>query len=184
MYRLFEDLVDPFKDHDTGTPPKTLVAFYLEQIRPFRRWIPLMLLAGLVVSLFEAWMIYYAGHLIDLMNTAGPKAFWAIHSSELIIVSLLVMFLRPLLIVMDHLLLEQTLAGNMQERVRWRSHRHMLGQSMSFFQNDFAGRLSNRVMQMGPAVEDSVYMMFEGICFWAMRPAKSSSKKVTACPSV
>jgi len=117
------------------------------------------------VSLFEAWMIYYSGHFIDLMNTAGPKGFWTQNGTELIIVSFLVMFLRPVLIGTDHLLLEQTLAGNMQERVRWRSHRHMLGQSMNFFQNDFAGRLSNRVMQMGPAVEDSVYMMFEGIWF-------------------
>lgn len=165
MYRLFEDLVDPFKDHDSGTPPKTLWAFYIEQIRPFRRWIPFMLLAGLAVALFEAWMIYYSGRLIDMMNDSGAEAFWPEHGAELILVALLVIFVRPAIIGFDHLFLEQTLAGNMQERVRWRSHRHMLGQSMSFFQNDFAGRLSNRVMQVGPAVEDSVYMMFEGIWF-------------------
>jgi ATP-binding cassette subfamily B multidrug efflux pump len=53
----------------------------------------------------------------------------------------------------------------MQEQARWRAHKHMLGQSSGFFQNDFAGRLSNRVMQMGPALEDSVYMAFEGIWY-------------------
>ncbi len=165
MYKLFENLVDPFQEYETGTPPKTLWAFYKEQLRPFRRWIPLMLLTGMMVSLFEAWMIFYAGRLIDIMTETGAADFWATHKGEILIVALLVMFLRPGLIVLNHLFLEQTLAGNMQERVRWRSHRHMLGQSMGFFQNDFAGRLSNRVMQMGPAVEDSVYMMFEGIWF-------------------
>jgi ATP-binding cassette subfamily B multidrug efflux pump len=165
MFKLFENLVDPFQEYETGTPPATLWAYYQEQLRPFRRWIPLMLLTGLMVSLFEAWMIFYAGRLIDIMTTAGPAAFWQGHKTELLIVALLVMFLRPGLIVLNHLFLEQTLSGNMQERVRWRAHRHMLGQSMGFFQNDFAGRLSNRVMQMGPAVEDSVYMMFEGIWY-------------------
>jgi len=110
-------------------------------------------------------MIFYAGHLIDIMTVTGPAQFWTTHKREIFVVALLVMFLRPALIVFNHLFLEQTLSGNMQERVRWRSHRHMLGQSMSFFQNDFAGRLSNRVMQMGPAVEDSVYMMFEGVWY-------------------
>ncbi len=165
MYKLFENLVDPFQEYESGTPPSTLWAFYKEQLRPFKRWIPWMLLTGVMVSFFEAWMIFYAGRLIDIMTTAGAANFWTFHKGEILIVALLVMFLRPALIVLNHLFLEQTLAGNMQERVRWRSHRHMLGQSMGFFQNDFAGRLSNRVMQMGPAVEDSVYMMFEGIWY-------------------
>ena len=161
MFKLFENLVDPFQEYETGTPPATLWAYYQEQLRPFMRWIPLMLLTGLMVSLFEAWMIFYAGRLIDIMTTAGPAAFWQGHKTELLIVALLVMFLRPGLIVLNHLFLEQTLSGNMQERVRWRAHRHMLGQAMGFFQNDFAGRLSNRGMQMGPAVEERVDLMLE-----------------------
>ncbi|MCP5036030.1 MAG: ABC transporter ATP-binding protein [Rhodobacteraceae bacterium] len=75
------------------------------------------------------------------------------------------LFSRPIAITLNHLFLEQTLAGNMQEQVRWRAHKHLLSQSTSFFQNDFAGRLSNRVMQLGPAVEDSTYMFFEGIWY-------------------
>ena len=165
MYKLFENLVDPFGDHDSGTPPKTLWAFYKEQLQPFRRWIPVMFLTGLLVALFESGMVFYAGRLIDIMNESGAADFWLRHKNEIIIVALLVIFLRPLLITVNSLILEQTLVGNMQERVRWRAHRHMLGQSMGFFQNDFAGRLSNRVMQIGPAVEDNVYMIFEAIFY-------------------
>ncbi len=165
MYKLFENLVDPFQEYETGTPPGTLWAYYMEQLRPFRRWIPAMLLTGLMASLFEVWMIYYAARLIDIMAAAGPTEFWASHSTELLAVAAALLLLRPALFGIQSLFLEQVLVSNLQERVRWRAHRHMLGQSMGFFQNDFAGRLSNRVMQMGPAVEDSVYMMFEAIWY-------------------
>ncbi len=165
MYKLFENLVDPFADHDSGTPPATLWAFFKEQVRPFRRWIPVMFATGLLVALFEAGMVFYAGRLVDLMTETGAARFWAEHGREIAIVAALVLLLRPALITLNSLFLEQTLVGNMQERVRWRAHRHMLGQSMGFFQNDFAGRLSNRVMQIGPAVEDNVYMMFEAVFY-------------------
>ena len=165
MYKLFENLVDPFQNYDTGTPPKTLWAFYREQMRPFRRVIPWMLVTGLVVALFDVWIIYYAGRLIDLMEGSGAALFWANHNVELITVVAVIFAVRPVMIVVQRFFLEQTLAGNMQERVRWRAHRHMLGQSMGFFQDDFAGRLSNRLMQLGMATEDSMYMLFEGIWF-------------------
>lgn len=165
MYKLFENLVDPFQEYETGTPPKTLWAYYLEQLRPFKRWIPAMLLTGLFASFFEVWMIYYAARLIDLMTASGPADFWATHRVEIFAVGAAFMLLRPALFGIQSLFLEQVLVSNLQDRVRWRAHKHLLGQSMSFFQNDFAGRLSNRVMQMGPAVEDSVYMMFEAIWY-------------------
>ena len=165
MYKLFENLVDPFSVHDEGTPPAGLWDYFKEQVRPFKRWIPVMFLTGLFVALFEAGMVFYAGRLVDMLSETDAASFWSAHGVEMVVVALLVLFLRPALITINSLLLEQTLVGNMQERVRWRAHRHMLGQSMNYFQNDFAGRLSNRVMQMGPAVEDNVYMMFDGIFY-------------------
>ncbi|MEJ2021960.1 MAG: ABC transporter ATP-binding protein, partial [Maritimibacter sp.] len=78
---------------------------------------------------------------------------------------LFLMLARPLLITLNQFMLNQMLSSNLLVQTYWRSHKHLLGQSMSFFQNDFAGRLSNRVMQLGPAVEDSTYMAFEAILF-------------------
>jgi len=167
MFKLFENLVDPFQEYESGTPPATLLAYLKEQLRPFRRWIPWMLLTGLFASLFEVWMIYYAARLIDIMTAAGPAEFWATHRLEVLGVAAALLVLRPAVFGLQSLFLEQVLVSNIQERVRWRAHKHMLGQSMNFFQNDFAGRLSNRVMQMGPAVEDSIYMMFEAIWYAA-----------------
>ena len=80
----------------------------------------------------------------------------------------LIFLVRPVLFTVHHLLLDQTMVSNMQDQVRWRAHKHLLGQPMAFFQNDFAGRLSNRVMQQGMAVEDSAFMLFEALWFAAV----------------
>ena len=167
MFRTFENLVDPFAPHPGGTPPRGLWAFYRSHLSSMRRFIPWIALTGLIAALMESGLIFYSGRLIDLMTVSGPKAFWETHHVEVIVAALLILFARPLAIALNHLFLEQTLASNMQEQVRWRAHTHMLGQSMGFFQSDFAGRLSNRVMQTGPAVEDSTYMAFEGLWYAA-----------------
>ncbi len=165
MFQKFENLIDPFVRRDHDAPPSALWAYIRTQLQPFHKWLPWMALSGFLVAVMESGLVFYSGRLIDLMNDAGAEAFWATHKTEVIFVALFILFLRPFLITFNHLFLEQTLASNMQEQARWRAHRHMLGQSSSFFQNDFAGRLSNRVMQIGPAVEDSVYMSFEGIWY-------------------
>ncbi len=168
MYKTFENLVDPFAPFDEKTPPSTYFAFMWSQMGPFKRWIPWFLVTGLIVAVMESGLIFYSGRVIDLMAEAGPDVFWSQHSLELIFVSLFILVARPLLIFLQKLFLEQTLAGNLQDQVRWRAHKHMLGQSSAFFQNDFAGRLSNRVMQLGGALEDSVYSGFEAIWYFAV----------------
>jgi len=168
MYRTFEKLVDPFAPFEEKTPPGTYFAYLKTQMEPFRKWMPWMLVTGLIVAVMESGLIFYSGRIIDLMTEAGASEFWSRHSFELTVAILFILIARPLLICLQRLFLEQTLAGNLQDQVRWRAHKHMLGQSSAFFQNDFAGRLSNRVMQLGGAVEDSVYMAFEGIWYFVV----------------
>jgi len=168
MYRVFENLIDPFDVPDTGTPPGRYWAYMRTQLRPMRKIVPWILLTGLIVAVMESGLIFYSGRLIDLMNETGPAAFWDAHWRELTAAVLFILFARPILIFFQRLLLEQSLAGSMQDMTRWRAHRHMLGQSSAFFQNDFAGRLANRVMQIGGAVEDSTYMGFEAIWYFVV----------------
>ncbi len=167
MFRLFENLTDPFAPDDGATPPASLWPYIRSQMAPFGRWIPWMVLTGILVAVTETGLIFYSGRVIDLMDSAPEGRFWAQHGIELALAAAFILLLRPLIITLNHLFLEQTLAGNLQDQVRWRAHRHLLRQSVGFFQNDFAGRLSNRVMQLGPAVEDSAYMVFEAI-FYAL----------------
>ena len=124
-----------------------------------------MAVTGILVAIVETGLIFYTGRVIDLMGGTDATVFWSLHGWELGLATAFIILMRPLIITLNHLFLEQTLAGNMQEQVRWRAHKHLLGQSSSFFQNDFAGRLANRVMQLGTAVEDSIYMFFEGIWY-------------------
>lgn len=165
MFRLFENLINPFADRSHDAPPAELWAYIKSELAPFRKWLPWIALTGVCVAIMESGLIFYSGRVIDLMTAAGPLAFWSRHSAEIIAVVAFILVLRPLVITLNHLFLEQTIASNMQEQARWRAHKHLLGQSVSFFQNDFAGRLSNRVMQIGPAIEDSVYMTFEGLWY-------------------
>ncbi|HIP24747.1 MAG TPA: ABC transporter ATP-binding protein [Rhodobacteraceae bacterium] len=165
MFKKFENLVNPFADYDEKTPSATLWPYIKAQLVPFKKWLPLMAFLGVLTALMESGLIFYSGRIIDMMNSAGAANMWAEHGVELLLAALFILLLRPLVITSNHLFLEQTLAGNMQEQARWRAHKHLLGQSSEFFQNDFAGRLANRVMQMGPAMEDSAYMALEGIWY-------------------
>lgn len=165
MFRFFENLIDPFQKFDPSTPPNSLWPYLRSQFAPFKKLMIWMAATGILVAIVETGLIFYTGRIIDLMNGTEASAFWDIHGIELALAVVFIIILRPLIITLNHLLLEQTLAGNMQEQVRWRAHKHLLGQSSTFFQNDFAGRLANRVMQLGVAVEDSIYMFFEGIWY-------------------
>jgi ATP-binding cassette subfamily B multidrug efflux pump len=166
MFRFFENLVNPFAPFREDTPPGHYWPYIKSQLGNFRRILPLMALTGMFVAITETAIIAYSGRVVDLLDT-GQAGFWAAHGWELALAALFILLLRPLIIGLNSLFLENVLVSNMQDQVRWRAHKHLLGQSMSFFQNDFAGRLSNRVMQLGPAVEDSVFMAFEALWFSA-----------------
>lgn len=165
MFRFFETRIDPFVEPTAGPPPGTVNGFIKSQLAPYRRWLPWLALTGLLAALIETGLIFYSGRLIDLMATSGHQSFWADHWVESLLVLGFVLLVRPAIVALNHLLLEQTLSSNLQEQIRWQSHRQLLSQSVGFFQNDFAGRLSSRVMQMGPAVQDSVHMSFEALWY-------------------
>jgi ATP-binding cassette subfamily B multidrug efflux pump len=164
MFRFFESLVDAFGPLPRTTPPAAFWAFMADQLRPFRRVLGLTMLTGLTMALVETALIYYAGRVVDLL-AEGREAFWSRHGLELALVAAFILFARPVVITVNHALLVQSLSTNLLPRVHWRAHRQLLGQSVGFHQNDFAGRLANRVMQTGPAVEDSAFMAFEAIWY-------------------
>jgi ATP-binding cassette subfamily B multidrug efflux pump len=166
MFRLFEGMVDPFRPDDPRVaPPPRFWPFLLYHLRPYRRVMALLVCTGATTALVETGLIHYAGRVVDLLAAEGPEGFWGRHGLELAAIALFILFLRPVAIVLNQTLLNQALSANLMEQVRWRSHRHLLGQSVAFHQNDFAGRVANRVMQTAPAVEDSAFMAFEAIWY-------------------
>jgi ATP-binding cassette subfamily B multidrug efflux pump len=166
MFRFFEGMVDAFAPAQSGAPPAGFWRFMADMLRPFRRVLALSATVGLCAALVETALIFYAGRVVDLL-AEGRAGFWGRHGLELGLVAAFVLLARPAVIALNQTLLNQALASNLLARVRWRSHAHLLGQSVGFHQNDFAGRLANRVMQTAPAVEDSVFMSLEAIWYAA-----------------
>jgi ATP-binding cassette, subfamily B, multidrug efflux pump len=167
VFRRFESLVDPFAPGPTTAPPDRLGPFLVEALTPYRRVMAALAVTGLAVALMETGLIFYTGRVIDLMTAAGPDALFVRHGLELGLAVVLILVLRPLAIGLNATLLNQTLDPNVGTGTRWRFHRHMLGQSSSYFQNDFAGRLANRVMQTSTAVAEVAYMAMEAIWYCA-----------------
>jgi ATP-binding cassette subfamily B multidrug efflux pump len=100
-------------------------------------------------------LIAFIGRIIDLMrDTASPATFFEQHGRELVLMALVALVVRPLVSLLADLSKQQLIMGPVSALVRWRAHAYVVRQSLGFFQNDFAGRISNRVMQVGPAVRD------------------------------
>ena len=165
MFRYFENLVDPFAAYqETDTPPTRLWPFMLDYCRPFYVVFFWAGLISIIVAAIEVGLIFYMGRVVDLLSGA-PSDVWRDHGTELILLALFVLFLRPLLHVVDVLLLNNTILPNVGTLIRWRAHKHVLRQSVGWFENDFAGRIANRIMQTPPAAGEAVFQVFDAISF-------------------
>ncbi len=163
FFALIEGMTNPFADGPAGAPPREAIAFLVSNMRPFAKIMALALVVGALVAGLELGLIWYAGRLVDLM-TAGPATLWADHGNEIVLAAAVLLVLRPIIVGANAAILFSGISTNLLTQARWRAHRHLLGQPVAFFQSDFAGRLANRVMNVGPAAEDSGFLVFEA--FW------------------
>ncbi|WP_299372318.1 ABC transporter ATP-binding protein [uncultured Tateyamaria sp.] len=165
MFKFFESLVDPYSHYEeTDTPPTQLWPFLREYCRPFTTVFVYAAIMSIIVAAIEVGLIYYMGRVVDLLG-ASPAEFWADHGTEVILVGVFILLVRPVLQMLDVLLLNQTILPNFGTLIRWRSHRHVLRQSVGWFENDFAGRIANRIMQTPPAAGEVVFQVFDAISF-------------------
>ena len=166
MFRFFENLVDPYEPYaEDDTPPTRLWPFLMTYARPFKRVFWAAGIMSVVVALVEVWLIAYMGRLIDLIAPGSEVTFWADYGWEFIAMGAFLLALRPVLQVVDISLLNQSIIPNFGTIVRWRSHRHVLRQSVGWFENDFAGRIANRIMQTPPAAGEVAFQVFDAVTF-------------------
>ncbi|MEL7184192.1 MAG: ABC transporter ATP-binding protein [Pseudomonadota bacterium] len=166
MFRRFENLVDPYADYaEDDTPPSRLWPFLWSYSQPFKCVFLWTALVGTVVAIVELWLIAYMGRLVDNMSSSTPGTFLADHGVELILVALFILLIRPALQALDVLLLNNAILPNFGTLMRWRAHKHVLRQSVGWFENDFAGRVANRIMQAPPAAGEAVFQVFDAIAF-------------------
>ncbi|WEK50027.1 MAG: ABC transporter ATP-binding protein [Candidatus Kaistia colombiensis] len=162
MLRYFERLIDPFVPEDND-PPSGLLAFYRHFLLPVWPYVVALMAAGLAVSLAEVAIYSYVGRLVDLMTKGQTGSFLADHGWQLAGMALVVVVLRPLVNAIQTILSNQTLPPALTARVRWLNHLHVLGQSYSFFQNDFSGRIVTKIVQTGSALTQSITQVIDAL---------------------
>ena len=165
MFRYFENIVDPYAPYaETDHPPRRLWPFLWSFAEQFRGLFLLALVMSLIVASIEVGLIWYMGRVVDLME-GDPAAVWAAHGFEFTLMALFVVFLRPLMQGLDVLLLNNAILPNFGMLMRWRAHRHVLRQSVGWFENDFAGRIANRIMQAPSSAGEVIFQIFDAITF-------------------
>jgi ATP-binding cassette, subfamily B, multidrug efflux pump len=170
MFRWFETRIEAFPDDRPMQPPDTLLAFYVYFIKPVWPAFAVLLVAGFLGSLIEVSLLAFVGSLVDMMKSAQtPEAFLANHWSILLGMAFVAMVARPAVSTCHDLIKNQIIGAPVSNRVRWLTHRYVLRQSLSFFQNDFAGRVANKIMQAAPALRDSVVQLIDAIWYAAVQ---------------
>ncbi|HBS99044.1 MAG: ABC transporter ATP-binding protein [Salipiger marinus] len=165
MFRRFENMVDPYVDYPpTDRPPTRLLPFLLDYAQPFRAVFIWAALLAVLVAGVEIGLIWAMGWVVDILG-GDPAQVWADHGWTLIGLGAFILILRPLIQGLDVLVLNNAIMPNFGTLVRWRAHAQVLRQSVGWFENDFAGRIANRIMQTPPAAGEAVFQVFDAIAF-------------------
>ncbi len=161
MFAFFETLLRPTDVPPDRPPPvlagrRGLLRFYAHFIGQVRGLLALLFVAGLLVALLDVTIPTMIGRVVTLAGTESPAAIFSGHWHELAMMAAVMLVLRPAALFLRALTTNQAINAGMTNLIRWQSHWHVVRQSWSFFQNDFAGRIANRVMQTGPSLRESV----------------------------
>src|SRR5215204_4835353 len=165
MFRLFEKALNPTEPPAQSQPPNGLIAFYWHFARQAKGLFAALFIAGLIVALLDSTIPVFMGHVVTLVTSSQPERLWTENWPMLLGMAFVLLLLRPLAQMAQNLVSNQAIAVNVANMIRWQNHFHVARQSWAFFQNDFAGRIANRVMQTGPAVRESLVALITGVWY-------------------
>ncbi|MET0629756.1 MAG: ABC transporter ATP-binding protein, partial [Xanthobacteraceae bacterium] len=165
MFSLFERLLKPTDPPERPEPPAALVAFFWHYARQAKGLFIALFVVGFAVALLDTMIPIFIGRIVTLITTSKPETLFADFWPLLLAMALTLLVLRPLALTTQNLLSNQAISANVSNRIRWQNHWHVVRQSWAFFQNDFAGRIANRVMQTGPAIRETVVALITGVWY-------------------
>lgn len=163
LYRRFEQLIDIFRDAPTASPPDRVWPFYVYYLKQVWPSFAALLVVGLFAALIEVALFSYLSRIIDLAQGTPNPNFFSDHALELTWMVVVALVLRPIFFGLHDLLVHQTLSPGMTSMIRWQNHSYVLKQSLNFFQNDFAGRIAQRIMQTGNSLRDSAVQAVDAL---------------------
>jgi len=165
IFRWFESLIDAFKDPVDSMPPKSVwrfYAFYLRQVWPV---FAAAIVVGFAVAIVEVLLFGFIGSIVDMAKGAPGAAFFREHGRTLLWMGFVALIARPVLGSLHDLLVNQAIVPSLTNRIRWQNHRYVIRQSLGFFQNDYAGRIANRIMQTGGSLRASAVQIVDAIWY-------------------
>jgi len=165
MLSFFESLVDPLVERPQTRPPERLVPFIWHFVRQAWKVIAVLLVVAGGVALIEVSLFDFIGRIVDMLADTPPAELFSRHGTTLLMMGLVAVVLRPLAATLHLLMVHQAVEPGLTNLIRWQTHRYVLRQSLSFFQNDFAGRLANKIIQTGPSLREAVVSMLDAIWY-------------------
>jgi ABC-type multidrug transport system, ATPase and permease components len=165
MLRWFEKRLDPYPKDDPVEPPKGLLAFCLHYSDGAKRWLALMALAAAGVAIGEIIIFGFIGDVVNWLAGADPETFLETDGWKLAMMGAMIVFIVPGIALISTLTMHQTLLGNFPQRIRWMAHRYLIRQSMSYFQDEFAGRIGAKLMQTSLAVREVVMKLLDMLVY-------------------
>ncbi len=165
MFGWFERRLDPYPTSEPEQPPKGLIAFCLYYSQGAKRWLIAMAVCSAVIASLEIVMFGFIGNIVDWLGKADPATFIQTEGWKLGLMGATIILAIPLINSFSSLVVHQTLLGNYPQRIRWMSHRYLIRQSMSYFQDEFAGRIATKLMQTSLAVREVVMKILDMLVY-------------------
>jgi ATP-binding cassette, subfamily B, multidrug efflux pump len=165
MFRFFETLLDPTQPPARPEPPPQLAAFYWHYARQAKGLFAALFAAGFVVATLDSMIPVFMGRVVSLVTSSNPARLWDESRWTLLAMAAVLLVMRPLAQATQNLINHQAIAANVANMMRWQHHWHVVRQSWTFFQNDYAGRIAARVLQTGPAVRESLVAVLTGVWY-------------------
>lgn len=156
MFDFFERIISPFKDEPLTQPPAGFLRFIWFFVKDFKWYLLAISVLAAIVGIGEAVLFYYIGYFVDILSVSTYENFYVNHKYGFIFFLILTMVILPLCIGLHALILNQTLRVNFPTKVRYKLHRYLLRQSVSYFSEEFSGRVSQKLMQTTISLRDTV----------------------------
>ncbi len=161
MFDWFERRLNPYPSEEPVAPPKGLFAFCWHYSKPAAGWLALMAFLTALIAVGEVALFQFLGDIVDWLTNADKATFLQNEGHKLIWMGALVLIGLPLIAGLDLLIMHQMMLGNYPMIARWQMHRFLLRHSMTFFANEFAGRVATKVMQTSLAVRETVMKILD-----------------------
>src|SRR5664279_2278223 len=167
MFSYFENFIVPTARETPGDPPSGLIPFYWFFVRQAKGLFIALFVASIFVAVVDAAIPVFMGRLVRLVSANRADVLFANGSTIIFGLIGLVLIIKPIVMTVQSVILNQAIAPGMTNMVRWQSHWHVVRQTLTFFQNDFAGRIGSRVLEIGHTLRGSVVSLITVVWYLA-----------------